>query len=285
MNRTTGLGKGLGALLNIDDADNKNILELNINNVEPDNSQPRKSFNDESMKSLADSIKQHGIVQPIIVRKEKDSYRIIAGERRWRAARIAGLAKIPAIVKNVSGRQQMELALIENLQREDLNPIEEAQAFNRLIKEYGMKQEEISVAVGKSRSAIANSIRLLSLDEDIKERIKINDITSGHARAVLSIEDKADRKKAVDEIINGSLNVRQAEALAEKYNKRKEIIKKEKTYVVKDEQMVQIEDRFKNIFGTKVKLISGKDKGKILIEYYSDEELDRIITLVESINK
>jgi len=284
MNRT-GLGKGLGALISSNEEDErKNITEISINKIEPNINQPRKNFDDEKLKALSESIKQHGVVQPIIVNKENDVYRIVAGERRWRAARIAGLKTIPVIIKELSNKQYMEIALIENLQREDLNPIEEAEAYNRLMKEHGLTQEEISATVGKSRSAIANSVRLLMLDENIKNLIINNEITSGHARAVLSIEDNQERQKALEEIIDKNLNVRQTESIVKHYNKKSNIIKHNLTQKKKNEQFDAIEEKFKNIFGTRVKLLSGKNKGKILIEYYSNEELERIIDLVETIN-
>ncbi len=284
MNRT-GLGKGLGALISSNEEDErKNITEISINKIEPNINQPRKNFDDEKLKALSESIKQHGVVQPIIVNKENDVYRIVAGERRWRAARIAGLDTIPVIIKELSNKQYMEIALIENLQREDLNPIEEAEAYNRLMKEHGLTQEEISATVGKSRSAIANSVRLLMLDENIKNLIINNEITSGHARAVLSIEDNQERQKALEEIIDKNLNVRQTESIVKHYNKKSNIIKHNLTQKKKNEQFDAIEEKFKNIFGTRVKLLSGKNKGKILIEYYSNEELERIIDLVETIN-
>jgi len=282
MNRT-GLGKGLGALINSNDEEDNNnyIKEVSINKIEPNINQPRKNFDDEKLKALSESIKQHGVVQPIIVNKENDLYRIVAGERRWRAARIAGLVTIPVIIKELSNKQYMEIALIENLQREDLNPIEEAEAYNRLINEYGLTQEEISASVGKSRSAIANSVRLLMLDEKIKHLLINNEITSGHARAVLSIEDTENRHKALEEIVNKNLNVRQAELIVKHFSKKGKNISVQKK---KNEHFEAIEEKFKNVFGTKVKLVPGKNRGKITIEYYSNQELERIIELVDTIN-
>jgi ParB family transcriptional regulator, chromosome partitioning protein len=285
MNRT-GLGKGLGALINSNDEEDNNnyIKEVSINKIEPNINQPRKNFDDEKLKALSESIKQHGVVQPIIVNKENDLYRIVAGERRWRAARIAGLVTIPVIIKELSNKQYMEIALIENLQREDLNPIEEAEAYNRLINEYGLTQEEISASVGKSRSAIANSVRLLMLDEKIKHLLINNEITSGHARAVLSIEDTENRHKALEEIVNKNLNVRQAELIVKHFSKKGKTDKNISVQKKKNEHFEAIEEKFKNVFGTKVKLVPGKNRGKITIEYYSNQELERIIELVDTIN-
>ncbi|HHW49150.1 MAG TPA: ParB/RepB/Spo0J family partition protein [Clostridiaceae bacterium] len=275
-----GLGRGLGALLATDDTENNGIMEIKINEIEPNTNQPRKSFDDEKLAQLAESIKQHGVVQPIIVKKEGDIYRIVAGERRWRAARIAGLTTIPVIVKDLSNRQIMEVALIENLQREDLNPIEEAEAYNRLIKEYNMTQEEISKTIGKSRSAVANSLRLLNLCDEVIEYLKSGELTSGHARCMVPVEDKEMQIKIARTVIEKQLNVRDTEKLVKKYLTKKTVQKKPKLEL---EGIMEIEEKFTKIFGTKVKILHGNKKGKILIEYYSNEELDRIIELVEKI--
>lgn len=276
-----GLGKGLGALIAADENDAGGVRELKINEIEPNTNQPRKSFDDEKLQQLADSIKKHGIVQPIIVKKENDTYRIVAGERRWRAARLAGLSTVPVIIKELSNRQVMEVALIENLQREDLNPVEEAEAYERLMKEYDMTQEEISNTVGKSRPAIANSLRLLNLTEKVKEYLIRGDLTSGHARALLAIEDKEIQEKAAKEIIEKKFNVRDTEKLVKRYLTKRI----DRTPKKLNEELIEIEERFKDIFGTKVKLVDNNKKGKIMIEYYSTEELDRIIELIYSIVK
>jgi len=273
-----GLGKGLGALIINDENEDTGLKELKLNEIEPNMNQPRKNFDDEKLQQLAESIKQHGIVQPIIVKKESEIYRIVAGERRWRAARLAGLNTVPVIIRELSNKQLMEIALIENLQREDLNPVEEAEAYDRLIKDYGMTQEEISKTVGKSRPAIANSIRLLSLNDRIKDYLISGDLSSGHARALIVIEDKEQQLEAAEEIISRSLNVRETEKLVKQYLNKKIRKKAEKVF---KEELMEIEERFKNFFGTKVRLISGKNKGKIMIEYYSNEELDRIIELID----
>jgi ParB family chromosome partitioning protein len=280
-----GLGKGLEALIATDDSnlDNKAVIELKINDVEPNNEQPRKHFNDEKLSQLSESIKQYGIVQPLIVKKEGNTYKIVAGERRWRAARLAGLQTVPVIIKDLTSKQVMEVALIENLQREDLNPIEEAEAYEKLISDFGMTQEEISVAVGKSRPAIANSVRLLSLQEKIKEKLIGGEITSGHARTLITIDDPELQLKIVDEIIKKGLNVRDTELLVKKFTKKKE------NKIEKDEnidcQYRDIEEKFRGIFGTKVKILNKKNSGRIMIEYYSIDELDRLINIIENIQK
>lgn len=275
------LGKGLGALISSANSEESGVREIKINDIEPNINQPRKNFNDEKLLQLSESIKQHGIVQPIIVKKEDETYRIVAGERRWRAARLAGLTSVPVIIKELSNKQVMEIALIENLQREDLNAIEEAEAFDKLIKEYDMTQEALSVAVGRSRSAIANSIRLLGLGERIKGFVVNGDLSSGHARALIAIQDEVLQQKVADEVISKNLNVRETEKLVKKYLSQKV---KQKPLQKKAEQ-IEIEDKLKNIFGTKVQLLSNNKKGKILIEYYSMDELDRILELVDTIPK
>lgn len=276
-----GLGKGLGALLGTEETENGGIMEIRISDIEPNVNQPRKTFDDEKLAALAESIKQHGVVQPLIVQRDGDTYRIVAGERRWRAARLAGLDTVPVIVRDLSDRQVMEVALIENLQREDLNPIEEAEAYERLISEFGMKQEEVASVVGKSRPAITNSIRLLSLNDEIKSRVISGEISSGHARALLSLDDQKLQLEAMQEIIDKSLSVRETEKLI----KQLMTPKKQKEKKAPDAEYQAIEERFREIFGTKVRIMNNKKNGKILIEYYSLEELDRIINLVERIYK
>ncbi|AUS98490.1 chromosome partitioning protein ParB [Clostridium thermosuccinogenes] len=276
------LGKGLDALISNEKTEDSGIKELKINEIEPNINQPRKRFDDEKLQQLAESIKQHGIVQPIIVSNEDNTYRIVAGERRWRAARLAGITTVPVIIKNVSKREEMELALIENLQREDLNPIEEAEAYEKLIREHGITQEELSGIIGKSRPAITNSLRLLSLDEKVKGYLINEEISSGHARALLAIEDKELQKKAADEVISMKLSVRETEKLVKKYldSKKQKVRSKSKSA-----EHIEIEERLKEIFGTKVKLVTNNKKGKIMIEYYSNDELERIMELFYNIPK
>lgn len=274
-----GLGKGLGALIASENSEDSGVRELKINEIEPNVNQPRKTFNDEKLLQLSESIKQHGIVQPIIVKKEDDTYRIVAGERRWRAARLAGLSSVPVIIRELSNKQVMEIALIENLQREDLNPIEEAEAYEKLISDYNMTQEDISSIVGRSRPAIANSLRLLTLTEKVKDYVINGDLTSGHARALTVIEDKQLQEKIAMQVIQNKLNVRDTEKLVKNVLLKKSVKKAN----VKNEEICSIEDKLKGIFGTKVQLVSNKKRGKILIEYYSNDELERLLELFDTI--
>lgn len=269
-----GLGKGLGALIsNEATEDETGIIELRINEIEPNAGQPRKYFDDEKLVQLSDSIKQHGIIQPIIVKKDNNRYIIIAGERRWRAAKLAGLSKVPVLIKEFTNKQVMEVALIENLQREDLNPIEEADAFLHLMNEYDMTQEQIAETIGRSRPAIANSLRLLGLSEDVKKYIVSGDLTSGHARTLVIIQDPEIQLKAAEYIIENKLSVRETE----NYIKKLFQSKSEKKKVVENPDFKFVEDRLKNILGTKVKLQANNNKGKITIEYYSNDELERLL--------
>jgi len=282
-----GLGKGLGALISSagEEKVDSGVIEVKINDIEPNTNQPRKYFDTEKLEQLAESIRKHGGVQPIIVRRENGTYRIVAGERRWRAARLAGLTTIPVIEKDLSNKQIMEIALIENIQREDLNPIEEAEAYHRLLNEFNMTQEELSNSIGKSRSAIANTIRLLGLPDKVKEKLIEGRITSGHARALLAIDNRELQEKLCDEIIDKNLTVRQVELLVKK--KLAELSgsenKRNKNEKINKEEYLKIEENLQNIFGTKVKLINNNKKGKIMIEYYSEEELERLIELLGSI--
>jgi ParB family chromosome partitioning protein len=274
-----GLGKGLGALIPENEEPDKNsIVEIKITDIEANENQPRKAFDDETLTDLSESIKEHGVVQPIIVRKLGNSYQIIAGERRWRASRLAGKRTIPAIVKECSNLEVMELALIENLQREDLNSIEEAQAYKSLIEEYKMTQEDISKKIGKSRPAIANSLRLLQLPQAIKNLIAEGRITQGHARALLAISGEKRQLEVAEKIITEQLNVRQIEKMAKETK-----VKKKKQTPLSNYQIEinQLEERLKAALGTKVTIQHKNNKGKIEIEYYSNEELDRILELLE----
>ncbi|NLK87811.1 MAG: ParB/RepB/Spo0J family partition protein [Clostridiaceae bacterium] len=276
-----GLGKGLGALISSAEIDDDGIREVRINEIEPNIEQPRKSFSDEKLAKLAESIKQHGVVQPLIVHRQGNGYKLVAGERRWRAARLAGLLTVPVIIRELSSRQVMEIALIENIQREDLNPVEEAEAYERLISEFGMTQEEVSQTVGRSRPAITNSLRLLSLPDKIKSRLISGEISSGHARALLSIESNEMQQKALEEIIRKELSVRETELLAKQLSNPKKPKKVKET----DPEYQAIEEKFREVFGTKVRIMNNKKNGKILIEYYSPDELDRIINIIDSISK
>lgn len=274
-----GLGKGLGALIPENEESDKNsIIEVKITDIEANDRQPRKAFDDEALTDLSESIKEHGVVQPIIVRKLGNGYQIIAGERRWRASRMAGKRTIPAIIKECSNLEVMELALIENLQREDLNSIEEALAYKSLIEEYNMTQEDISKKIGKSRPAIANSLRLLQLPQEIKNLIAEGKITQGHARALLAISGEKRQLEMAEKIIAEQLNVRQIEKMAKETKAKKKKQAPLNNYQI---EIIQLEERLKTVLGTKVTIQHKNNKGKIEIDYYSNEELDRILSILE----
>ena len=305
-----GLGKGLGAIFGEDvvkenkeetekkakakaeakaaeEIDEKGrILMLKLDLVQPNKEQPRKTFDEEKISELAESIKQYGVLQPLLVQKNGSFYEIIAGERRWRAAKEAGLKEVPAVLKEYSKQEAMEISLIENVQRADLNPIEEALGYRQLIDEFGLTQEEIAVRVAKSRVAITNTMRLLKLDEQIQNMLIQGVITSGHARALLSLEDTMMQLKAAKEILDKKLSVRETERLVKRMQKEASGEKKEEKKP--DETLALIyqnlEDRMKSVMGTKVSIHNkDKNKGRIEIEYYSEAELERIVEMIESI--
>ena len=257
--------------------------KLKISLLEPNTSQPRKKFDEESLNELAESIKTYGILQPLLVQKKEGHYEIIAGERRWRAAKIAGLTELPVVIREYDKRQTMEIALIENVQRDDLNPIEEAQAYQQLILEFNLTQEEIAARVSKNRATITNSMRLLKLDVRVQQMLIDGKISSGHARALLGLENGEQQYQAARKIIQENLSVRDVEKLVKMLNRPE----KEKKGPEKgpDLNLIyhQIEEKLKTIMGTKV-VINRKDKnkGRIEIEYYSQEELERLIELRES---
>lgn len=283
--KKTGLGKGLAALIeNVETAEKDNsILEVDINLIEPNMGQPRKYFDSEKITELADSIKKHGLIQPLIVSKEGEIYKIIAGERRWRASKEAGLQKLPVVIKDITPREFMELAIIENVQREDLNPLEEAEAYERLSREYNMTQDEIAESVGKSRPAIANAIRLLTLSDEVRKMIIDGSLSAGHARCIAGIKEKDAQNKVAAIVVSSSLNVRQTEEYVKKMYASKE--KKKKNKEVKDEvysvEIKYIENSLRDIFNTKVTLKEENNKGKIEIEYYSSNERERILEILQ----
>ncbi len=284
--KRSALGKGLGALLqdssNAAPAETGNsIIEIDINQIEPGMGQPRKVFDQEKIQALADSIKEHGIIQPIVVKKEGLVYRIIAGERRWRAARIAGLTKVPVIEREASNQQIVEMALIENIQREDLNPIEEANAYARLIQEYKMTQEKLSSIVGKSRSNIANMLRLLNFSEPVQEMLSTGEITIGQARPILALAEE-NHASVAQIIVEKGMNARQAEAYVKKIVEASKKGAAEPTEDPEKEIFYQreieyMQQRLRTALGTKVKLDDRQGKGKIVIEYYSKDERERLL--------
>lgn len=278
-----GLGKGLAALLPDEpisdlleaEIDKESISYIDLDLIEPNKDQPRREFEKESLQELKESIKQFGIIQPIIVRRKKDKYEIIAGERRWRAAKSTGLKNIPCIIKETDDKKAMKIALIENIQRENLNPIEEALAYKSLMEDYKLTQEDLAKTIGKSRSYIANTVRLMNLDPEIIENISKGKLTSGHGRALLAISNKEERLKTADAIINNKINVRETEKIAKKSNK-----KKTKTMTTKDPFIRDIEEKLMRTLGTKVNLLPKKSGGKIEIEFYNDEDLERILEVL-----
>ncbi len=276
------LGKGLSALIpeEIEVEDSNSIENIDVDLITPNPNQPRKMFDKEKLNELSESIKQHGLIQPIIVRKEENLYRIIAGERRWRACKIAGLTEIPSIIRDIENRNASEIALIENIQREDLNPIDEAQAYEYIMNRYDATQEELSKIVGKSRVYVTNIMRLLKLDDYVKDKIKSNEITSGHGRALLSV-NKENQIKLTDKIIAENLSVRDIEKLVRE-NKSTEKIKKVK--VEKDKYIAYVEELLTAKFSTKVNINKKKNKGKIEIEYKGNNDLNRILELLKVID-
>lgn len=296
-----GLGKGLDSLI----PDNKSIKSvtpdksaeakkeaeekagvqmMKINEVEPNRDQPRKNFDEDALLELSDSIKQFGVLQPLLVRKRKDYYEIIAGERRWRAAKIAGVKEVPVIVKEYTDQEILEIGLIENIQRENLNPIEEAIAFKRLLEEFNLKQDEVAERISKSRTAVTNSMRLLKLSDKVQQMIIDDMISTGHARALLAIDDPELQYTLANKIFDEKLSVRETEKLVKEIkNPKKPKEKKvmENAFIYQD-----LEEKMKGVFGTKVSIASkGKGKGKIEIEYYSDDELEHLFDMMMSIKR
>ena len=268
------LGKGLNALI---PEKGEEVLYLDVDRIMPGKQQPRRVFHEESLKELAASIKEKGVLQPVIVSRTGDgAFNLIAGERRWRASVLAGLKKIPALIKNVASKDSLEIALIENLQREDLNPIETAEAFNRLVKDFELTQEELAAKVGKERATVANYLRLLKLPDEIKTMLYNGSLSMGHARALLSVEGKTHQLETARKIIRGSLSVRETELLAKKILKPAKGGDKKK-----DPQISSLEERLIKHLGTKVHIThKGKKGGKIEIEYYSLDEFDRLLEIL-----
>ena len=276
------LGKGLGALIENRIEENQNsVIEVEINQVEPGPGQPRKNFDKEKIDALAESIKEHGIIQPLIITREENRYYIIAGERRWRAAKAAGFKTIPVIERNATTKEVLELALVENIQREDLNPIEEAEAYAKLLQDYSMTQEQVAAMVGKSRSAIANMLRLLHFSEKVKNLLISGELTTGQARPILALESIQEQDSAAEYILKSGLNARQAEQyvkkLTEKSKQKSQSEEKEISEQIKQQEVRFVQDRLRTSLGTKVILNDHNGRGKITIEYYSKDERERLI--------
>ena len=282
-----GLGKGLGALLGdfSEETAEKSAYQLvPIYKVEPNANQPRQDFDEEELQALADSISIHGVIQPLTVRELPGGYyQIIAGERRWRAARLAGLNEVPVVIMEADDRKVMELALIENLQRQDLNPMEEAMGYQSLIEEYGLTQEEAAKRVGRSRPAVANALRLLGLAEPVMEMVRRGDLTAGHARAVLSLKSGKKQQEAAQKIHALGLSVRQAELLCK--NMAKEPAKEEKPEVFKVDYVAECEKQLSRHLGRGVKIVDGKRKGRFELEFYGQDDLQNLLDALMKLEK
>lgn len=279
-------GRGLEAVISqqVDSIQEKGVTEISIDKISPNREQPRRIFDETALEELAESMKQLGVIQPIVLAKDGDYYKIIVGERRWRAAKIAGLKKIPAIIKDLDETSAYEIALVENLQRENLNLIEEARGYRKLVDIFGLSQEEVAQKVGKSRPTVTNALRLLNLDERVQQFVLNNEITGGHARALLGIEDKDAQCQIAEKIIENGLSVRATEALVKNYNNQKPV-NNDNRINFDTTGYKSIEKNLKELFGTKVKLNCKKNKGKIEIEYYSDADLERILELITKIEE
>lgn len=283
------LGRGISALISesapVEEpreaaADTENTVQyIDINDIKPNRNQPRKNFDAEGIRELAESIKEHGIIQPLIVRKSDTGYELVAGERRWRAARDADISKVPCIVREFTDEENALIAIIENMQREDLDPIEEAEGLETMMKEYGLTQEEVSRSVGKSRPYITNSLRLLKLPQDIKEKISEGLISAGHARALLAVKTKALQEQICQKIVRDGLSVRETEKLVKDGGKAKRKVAKSR----KDPDIVAVEEKLKEIYGTRVAITTNGRKGAVEISYYGRDDLNRIIELLESV--
>ncbi|MFR7360233.1 MAG: ParB/RepB/Spo0J family partition protein [Dorea longicatena] len=296
-----GLGKGLDSLIpdnksmksvtsektvesKEDAAAKSGVQVMKINEVEPNRDQPRKNFDEDALLELSDSIKQFGVLQPLLVRKRKDYYEIIAGERRWRAAKLAGVKEVPVIEKEYTDQEILEIGLIENIQRENLNPIEEAIAYKRLLEEFNLKQDEVAERVSKSRTAVTNSMRLLKLSDKVQQMIIDDMISTGHARALLAIDDPELQYTLANKIFDEKLSVRETEKLVKEIKNPKK--PKEKKPVANSFIYQDLEEKMKSVFGTKVSIASkGKGKGKIEIEYYSNDELEHLFDMMMSIKR
>lgn len=289
LKRGLNKGKGLAALIDTESVKdngktsgtNDGVLMLNISQVQPNKNQPRKNFNEDELQELAESIKQHGVISPLLVKEREDYYEIVAGERRWRAATLAGLKEVPVIVRDLTEQEIVEISIIENLQRVDLNPIEEALAYKRLMTEFNQTQDEVAEKVSKSRTAIANSVRLLKLSEGVQQMLIDDMISAGHARALLGIENEEEQFILAQRVFDEKLSVRDIEKIVKKRSKENEEVIKKKTETQLSNVYTDIETKLKDRLSTKVK-VTGKENGsgKIEIEFYSGDELERILDLI-----
>jgi ParB family transcriptional regulator, chromosome partitioning protein len=274
-----GLGKGLNALITSNlIEEGESVTEIAVGDIRPNPYQPRKEFEPTAIEELAQSIKEHGIIQPLIVRKSIKGFELVAGERRLRAAKAVGLKKVPAVVKAYSDQQLMEIALIENLQREDLNPLEEAEAYEKLIAHHLYTQEQLAQKIGKSRPHVANMLRLLQLPKKIREMVSVSALSMGHARALLSVEKESVQLQLANDVVNKGLSVRQLEELVKQLNVSRETKKKKPPK--KEPQLMELEERLRSRLGTSVKIKKGTKRGKIEIDFYSQEDLQRILDIL-----
>lgn len=276
------MGKGLGALIpDMGQEDSRTVVYCGIEEVLPNRSQPRKHFDEARLQELAESIKEKGILEPLIVRRVGEGYEIIVGERRWRAAQKAGLREVPVLVREIEGREALEISLIENLQRENLNPIEEAEGFRRLIEEFGLSQEDVAARVGKDRTTVANTLRLLKLPPEMREHLLQNRMTPGHGRAILSLEGREKQKELCDLILKRGLSVREAEALAKRLSgKPGRPAASDRKKEELESQLTALQDSLRRHLGTKVQITQKGKRGKVEIEYYSPEDLGRIVEAI-----
>lgn len=282
-----GLGKGLGALIPGTDKEVRPVdgQDIEVARITANPYQPRGRFDDEKFQELVNSVRVHGVLQPVVVRTKGDGeYELVAGERRLRAAKAAGLTRIPAVVRELTNEQSLEVALVENIQREDINAVDAALAYRRLAEEFGLSQEDLAFTVGKSRSAVANTLRLLSLPDSVKEEIRSGRISEGHARAILSVEGASRQIELCKRIVAGGLSVREAEVMAREWSRNSDgpaqNVSRETRAAKEDPNLIEAESQLRNLFGTKVRIVKNKDRGRIEIEFYSEDDLERLLLLL-----
>lgn len=283
-----GLGKGLGALIPGAEGDaGPAVAEMEISRISRNPFQPRESFDDERFQELVNSVRVHGVLQPIVVRsKGGGDFELVAGERRLRAAAAAGLSRIPVVVRELTNEQSLEVALVENLQREDINPLDAATAYRRLIDEFGLSQEDVAFGLGKSRPAVANTLRLLTLPSEVLGYVRSGKLSEGHARAILSVEGESRQVQLCRQVVGGGLSVRETERLAREWSRpvrnaaEGENVSRETSTAQPDPNILEIEAHLRNLFGTKVNVVKGRDRGRIEIEFYSEDDLERLLLLL-----